>query len=143
MANNPYFSSDQTTAVNKNPYFDSDQESASASLDSSIGSQDDNGMCQRFVEKQTYGRTGIFPTAVNAWENYAKNGQAFSGDVNKSPAGSLVYFAPDNSNGNAGHVGISDGKGNMVSATYNGVEKSNISNWISSTKQQPLGFVKP
>lgn len=126
--------------VNATPTTDANVQTA----ESGIGRQDRDGLCQQFVEESTYGKSGIYPTASAAWNSYVKNGQAFQGDVSKAPPGTLIYFAPDASNGNEGHVGIAlNGKGDMISATDNGVEVSNVSDWENATGQKPLGYVKP
>lgn len=125
--------------VNSNPISDTNVSTAQ----SSEGRQDLNGYCEEFVEDATYGKNGMFPTADAAWNNYVKNGQAYQGDVTKAPAGSLIYFAPDRSNNNEGHTGVSDGEGNMISATDNGVQQSNVAQWMQQTGQQPLGYVEP
>lgn len=114
-----------------------------AQAQTKLGNQDRNGYCQQFVEEATYGKSGMYPTAIDAWDTYAKNGQAYQGDVQKAPSGSLIYFAPDKSNEDAGHVGISDGKGGMISATDNGVEATSVADWQARTKQKPLGYVQP
>jgi cell wall-associated NlpC family hydrolase len=100
-------------------------------------------MCERFAEEATYGKSGMYGSAADAWDNYAQSGKAYQGNIQEAPSGALIYFAPDNSNGGFGHVGVADGKGNMISATYNGVQASNIDDWIKNTGQTPLGFVKP
>jgi uncharacterized protein YycO len=107
-----------------------------------LGSQDQNGECERFIEKSVYGKTGIFPTASDAANYYSQKGQ-LNPDIQNAPAGSMIYFKADGTNGNDGHVGLLDAKGNLISATYNGVQTIPLQQWISSTRQTPLGFVKP
>lgn len=103
------------------------------------GSQADNGECERFVEKEVYGKTGLFPSASAAADYYAQNGQLKSGLDGARP-GDLVYFQDPNQPD--GHVGIlSDNKGNFISATYNGVQTNNLNDWMQQTGQQILGHV--
>lgn len=126
--------------VNATPTSDANAQTA----ETSVGRQDRNGLCQQFVEEATYGKGGIYPTASAAWNTYVKNGQAFQGDVSKAPPGTLIYFAPDASNGDEGHVGIAlNAKGDMISATDNGIEVSNVADWEKTTGQKSLGYVKP
>ena len=99
------------------------------------------GMFQKFAEQQTYGKTGIFPSAEAAYEAYSKAGQTI--DAQEAKPGDLIYFKPDNTNQYAGHVGILKGGGQMESATYSGVKTSNIASWIKATGQQIAGIVKP
>src|SRR2546423_9668002 len=54
---------------------------------SKLGNQDDDGLCQKFVEEATYGKSGIFPSAIDAWNTYTENGQAQPGDIAKAPSG--------------------------------------------------------
>jgi hypothetical protein len=153
MENNPYEISGQSSqtpvssqiTMANNPY--ETQKPTTSPLESQIGDQTDNGKCQAWVEKETYGKTGIFPSAASAWNSYIDTGQAHSGDKGVQP-GDILYFGPDKSNGGFGHTGIvsnvnPDGGVNFVSATYNGVEESTLSDWQKSTGQKYLGFVKP
>lgn len=103
-----------------------------------LGSTADNGECQRFVEKAVYGKTGIFPSATDAASYYQQNGQMQTDFKNMKP-GSLIYF--NDPNQPDGHVGIYEGNGKMVSATYNGVQEDDVNNWLQATGQKPIGFV--
>lgn len=105
------------------------------------GNNDYNGLCETFAE-HILGTPAMGPTAAAAWDNWQKQGKAYA-DPDKAPAGSLVYFAADNSNEDAGHVAISDGKGSIIGATDNGVKKYSLQEWVKQTGQQPLGFVVP
>jgi len=104
-------------------------------------SQDDNGYCQRFVEKIT-GSKKHYGSAVQAWNDYVKQGKAFA-DISKAPPGSLLYYAPDAGNRGFGHVAVTDGNGNQIGATYHGVQQDTTQNWLQKTGQTPLGFVMP
>lgn len=110
---------------------------------SDIGDQQFNGLCERFVEQNTFGKSGLFSSAADAWQGYSKQGKAYQDDPENAPAGSMIYFAPDESNSGDGHVGISDGKGNIIAATSRGVAQTPISFWTKMTGQKPLGYVIP
>jgi hypothetical protein len=105
------------------------------------GDQSYNGWCQAFVEQVT----GVKPqgdssSAVNAWNSFAKNGQAVP-STQGMKAGDLVYFSPNASNNNDGHVGIYQGNGKFVSATDNGVNVQDMTDWQKKTGQQVLGYI--
>lgn len=108
-----------------------------------VGDQSYNGLCEKFVEQQTYGQTGLYPTAIDAWNDYSKQGKAIMGDVTNAPRGSIIYWNADNSNFGDGHASIADGQGNMISSTSQGVQQIPISQWQQTTNQQPLGYVIP
>lgn len=106
------------------------------------GDQSYNNYCEAFAEQLAYGHQGIFPTAQSAWNAYAQQGNAVAtNQIDQAPAGSLIYFQSDRSNSYAGHVGVSDGKGDLISATSSGVKTLPVSEWITTTGQKPLGFV--
>ncbi len=105
-----------------------------------VGDQSYNGYCQQFVEQVALGRTGVYPSAVEAWNGYTQSGKAKSGIAGAKP-GDLVYFAPDPSNGNYGHTGIVTGNNKFISATYSGVKEADLSDWQKQTGQQILGHV--
>lgn len=111
-----------------------------ATARAALGDQSYNGLCQKFAEKAAYGKTGLYPTAAAAWNDNVQKGNAYSG-LDGAQAGDLVYFAPDGSNGGAGHVGIYSGNNRMTSATYNGVQDDGIDNWKKQTGQRVLGYV--
>ncbi len=108
-----------------------------------IGDQSYNGLCEGFAEEQTFGKRGLYPSAADAWNAYEQNGQATKGNIIDAPKGALVYFSADQSNNGDGHVGISDGNGNFISATSNGVQQIPINDWVKMTGQTPLGYVTP
>lgn len=107
------------------------------------GDQSYDNYCEQFAEQAVYGHASLYPTAADAYANYKIQGVANDGNITKAPQGALVYFAPDASNSGEGHVGISDGNGNFVSATSNGVKTISIKQWESQTGQSPLGWVTP
>jgi hypothetical protein len=103
------------------------------------GKDYDSGYCESFVEQAA----GIQPqgaTALDAWNNFVQNGKAYQ-NANEAPAGSFIYF--NDPNQPDGHVGISEGNGNFISATYNGVREDNLQDWEKQTGQQPLGYAIP
>lgn len=106
-----------------------------------VGDQSYDDYCQQFVEQVTYGKSGIFPNANDAWNSYSQSGQAQQGMKGIQP-GDLVYFAPDQSNNFEGHTGIYQGSNKFVSATYNGVQSNDLNSWENQTGQQVLGYVK-
>lgn len=75
-----------------------------------LGSTAYDRLCERFVEV-AYGTSGRYATAWAAAQAIGLNG----GDPREAPAGALMYFAPDASNGWAGHAGLSLGNGEMIS----------------------------
>ena len=85
------------------------------------GGRDYIGWCERFVENM-FGTSGRFATAWAAAQAITS-----SQSVN-APAGTMVFFRPDPTNANAGHVGISLGGGRFVSATNSGVTIDSLSN---------------
>jgi hypothetical protein len=102
------------------------------------GDQSFNQFCQKFVEQATLGHSGVYPSAIAAWN--AQQDKAKPGFDGIQP-GDLVYFGADQSNQNAGHTGIYTGNGNFVSATDNGVKQVPLSNWLQSTGQRYLGYI--
>lgn len=108
--------------------------------ESQLGKTDFTGLCEAWQEKLT-GSPKMGLTAADAWNNYAKQGQAVSGLQGAQP-GDKIYFAGD---GGAGHTGIVskvDNQGvHFVSATDNGVQDVPVNNWLKNTGQQLLGIV--
>ncbi len=105
----------------------------------STGDQSYNGWCQAFVEHATMGKTGIFPSAIAAWNN--QQDKAIPG-LDGVKAGDPIYFAPNSSNEGYGHTGIYTGNGKFISATDNGVKEIPIDEWSKATGQQILGYLK-
>jgi tape measure domain-containing protein len=79
------------------------------------------GWCERFVEN-AFGTSGRFGTAWQAAQAITTNRDA------NAPRGTIVFFRPDPSNLNAGHVGLSLGDGTFVSATNAGGAIESLSN---------------
>lgn len=96
-----------------------------------------NGFCQRFVEDATYGKHGIFDSAISAWNQLPNKVRGLQG----VKPGDLVYFSANAGNNNDGHVGIYEGNGVFKSATSKGIEDQNIGDWMAKTGQQVLGYV--
>jgi hypothetical protein len=67
--------------------------------------------CERFVE-EAYGTRYIFASAWVA----AQHVTLHHSPVTSAPPGTLVYFGPDSANRGYGHVGLSLGGGNIISA---------------------------
>ena len=92
---------------------------------SQLGSQNWNGLCEKFVEN-AYGTNGQYLTAQDAYK-------VLHTSTNWSPdIGALVWFVPNASNGNVGHVGIYIGQGQFISATYNGVQINSMKSWSTN-----------
>jgi hypothetical protein len=96
-----------------------------------------NGFCQRFVEQATYGTTGHFASAAQAWNTIQNKVVGLDG----IKPGDLVYFTPDKSNNNDGHVGIYEGNGMFKSATGTGIKDISLQDWSQQTGQSPMGYI--
>ena len=83
------------------------------------------GWCERFVEN-AFGTSGRYPSAWAAAQAMTTNA---GGSMANAPKGAIMYFRPHPSNGGFGHVGISLGNGQMISATNNGPEVTGINNY--------------
>lgn len=106
------------------------------------GGQNFSGWCEKFAE----GVAGEGPqgdTAADAFQNQLQEGKAVADpSLSGAKAGDLVYFNPDSSNENDGHVGVlTDNGKTFISATYNGVQAYNLNDWEKSTGQSISGFV--
>lgn len=105
----------------------------------SIGDQSYNGWCQAFVEHATQGKTGLYPSAIAAWQQ--QQNKAVPGLTGVKP-GDPIYFAPNDSNEGYGHTGIYVGDNKFISATDNGVKTYDLNDWSNMTGQQILGYLK-
>lgn len=103
-----------------------------------IGSQAYDDECQKFIEEEIYGHSGMFPNAITAWTSQSQHQKQ---GLDGIQIGDSLYFSPNSGNGYNGHTGIYQGNGKMLSATDNGVKISDIGNWLSSTGQQLLGYI--
>jgi cell wall-associated NlpC family hydrolase len=95
-----------------------------------------DGLCEAYAEQQKHGVTGLYPSAIDCW-NQSKN--KVQGTAGIRP-GDQVFFAPDKSNSGYGHTGIYEGNGQFKSATYNGVQTNDLNHWQQNTGQQLLGY---
>ena len=93
------------------------------------------GLCLKWVDDQQ-GTSQRQPSAIMDFQANQDKIQT----SNKIPSGARVYFAPDASNNNDGHVGIANGDGSFTSATDNGVKTYNIQEWEKYTGQQFIGW---
>jgi len=90
-----------------------------------IGSQQWNWMCFVFCrEAYNEGPVPGIGSAIDAWNN---NGSTF-GDrkTGDAPRGALVFFEASSANNYYGHIGISNGDGEMYHAWSNGVRKDPV-----------------
>ena len=101
-----------------------------------IGRQDYYNLCQRFIEN-AYGTSSQYGSA-----KAASGALNWGNDFASADVGDLVFFRPDASNGNFGHVGIYLGNGEMVSATNKGITRDNIQT-NSYWKNLFVGFGDP
>lgn len=113
--------------------------------DSQQGSQDLNGFCETAVE-QWAGLPKMGATATDAWNNFVSQKKASAGIQGAQP-GDLLYFGANDGNSNEGHAALFEGydsKGNpmMISATNNGVQRSDVNHW-SQNVAPLLGYVHP
>ncbi len=102
-----------------------------------LGDQNYIGLCERFVEVATQGKSGLYPSAIAAFN--AQKGNAT--DLANAKPGDAIYFAPDASNEGFGHTGVISGNGNMISATNTGVKETPIDKWTANTGQKILGVI--
>jgi cell wall-associated NlpC family hydrolase len=86
------------------------------------------GWCQRFVEN-AFGTGGRYASAWSAANSLMTNP---GGTLASAPRGTLVFFRPHPTNGGFGHVGLSLGGGQMVSATNNGPEITGMNSYWNS-----------
>ncbi len=97
------------------------------------------GRCLQWVDDQQ-GATNRQPTAYADYQVKAQQGDIQTNGT--PPKGARVYFQPDASNGNMGHVGISTGSGSFTSATDNGVKTYSLKDWSNFTGQKFIGWAK-
>jgi|SRR5581483_6019213 len=112
--------------------------------DQQMGSQNDNGLCEAFVEQEA-GLPNMGATAYDAFNNFSKRGMAQT-DLSKIQPGDLLYFAPSSSNGGDGHAAIyqgADQEGHpiMVSALDNGVQQTDVNQFMQQNGTTILGFI--
>lgn len=98
-----------------------------------------NGYCQKFVDdifNVPYPRTGK-ESAISAWNTAPNKVEGLQG----IKPGDLIYFTPNQSNQNDGHVGIYKGNGAFKSATDTGITDHSLQDWNNITGQQALGYI--
>lgn len=96
------------------------------------------GYCLQWVDDQQGNNTQRQPTAFADFQANLNAGNIKNS--NKVPDGARVYFSPNQSNGNLGHVGISNGDGTFTSATDSGIKTFKIADWEKLTGQQMIGW---
>ncbi|MFF1821943.1 CHAP domain-containing protein [Kribbella sp. NPDC058245] len=77
------------------------------------GSTAYQGYCEKAVEN-SYGRTGIYASAIANWNDAVRRGVAHRGDLNP-PKGALVFWNISS----YGHVGLATGDGNFWATSVN------------------------
>ena len=96
------------------------------------------GYCLQWVDDQQGNKGARQQTAyADFQQNQAAGNISTKGTP---PKGARVYFAPNDTNGGMGHVGISTGNGNFTSATDNGVQTFNIQQWDKYAGQDYIGY---
>ncbi|MFK4089876.1 CHAP domain-containing protein [Kribbella sp. NPDC020789] len=70
--------------------------------------------CEKAVEN-SYGRTGVYASAIANWNDAVRRGAAHRGDLNP-PKGALVFWNISS----WGHVGLATGDGNFWATSVNG-----------------------
>lgn len=103
-----------------------------------LGSQAFDDMCEKFVEQAMFGRTGMYPSAIAAWNAQAH--KAIAG-INGAQPGDQVFFSPNAGNGYYGHTGIYMGNNQILAATDQGVKQTDLNQWQRYTGQKLLGYV--
>ncbi len=78
-----------------------------------------NGWCAKFVANM-FGKDAA---GGDAWQ---VNARTITNKDRNAPRGTIVGFRRDPSNGGFGHIGISEGGGNFISATTTGVQTHNF-----------------
>ncbi|WP_405060994.1 CHAP domain-containing protein [Kribbella sp. NBC_01505] len=89
-------------------------DNAIAWFSSRNGSTAYQGYCEKAVEN-SYGRTGIYASAIANWNDAVRRGAAHRGDLNP-PKGALVFWNISS----YGHVGLATGDGNFWATSVNG-----------------------
>ncbi|MEV6272062.1 CHAP domain-containing protein [Kribbella sp. NPDC051936] len=78
------------------------------------GSTAYQGYCEKAVEN-SYGRSGVYASAIANWNDAVRRGAAHRGDLNP-PKGALVFWNISS----YGHVGLATGDGNFWATSVNG-----------------------
>jgi len=93
--------------------------------------------CARFA-RAVYNKPGKYSTAISMYEHY-NNLNLIKKDMYPKK-GDIVFYGEHSTNGYAGHVGIADGLGNIISvySTRDGINSKKI----TSFSAKYLGYVK-
>jgi hypothetical protein len=95
-------------------------------------------MCESIVA-HVWGYTSAYPTAIDQWDAL-KNTSAGHPNSTNIPVGALVFYGPDASNGEAGHVAVYVGNGNAASSdAQNGAYDSGSFGYISMNTLESWG----
>jgi len=78
------------------------------------GSTAYQGYCEKAVEN-SYGRTGVYASAIANWNDAVRRGAAHRGDLNP-PKGALVFWNISS----YGHVGLATGDGKFWATSVSG-----------------------
>ncbi len=99
--------------------------------------------CEAFAEQQIYGHQGMYPTAYAAFQANAQQGN-INTSMDNIPAGAQLFFAPDSSNGGAGHTGVMNNDSTFTAPLSNGnIDKFTLSDWLKYSGQQFIGWAPP
>lgn len=101
-------------------------------------------MCEKLAESMTGNhQTGKFPTAAAAESFYQQSGQ-MNPNVGNAPAGSVIYFQPDNTNGYMGHAAVVNKNGSLTMSDNAGIQTfPSLQAWAQYSGQTPVGYVVP
>ena len=100
-------------------------------------------LCEAYAEKQIYGREGLYPSAIAAYQANAQEGNINTSDKN-IPAGAQLFFNADQGNGNNGHTGVSNGDGTFQAPLSDGgIHDFTLKDWLKYSGQEYLGYAPP
>lgn len=105
-----------------------------------LGSKDFTGLCEKFAETVTQGKTGLYSSAIEAFDRQKDKVRT---DIENMPVGSQIFFSANQGNGDYGHTGVASSPSTFVSATNNGVKNLDIAKWEKATGQTVLGYIPP
>lgn len=98
------------------------------------------GYCLKWVDDQQGNNTNRQPTAYADYLLHQNEGDIATKGT--PPKNARVYFGPNATNGEMGHVGISNGNGTFTSATDNGIQTFDIKAWEKYAGQTYIGYSK-
>lgn len=100
-------------------------------------------LCEAYAEKSIYGKTGIFPTAIAAFQANAQNGN-ISTSTKDIPKGSQIFWSADQSNGQNGHTMVANGNSTYRSPLSDGsIKDFTLQDWAKYSGQKYLGYAPP